>query len=83
MLQDMLPRDDAGARSGPRGAPPALASRASVDPISRNYFVLESPEQSVIGELQIVFTGPDDTFSDLAREYGLGYDELVHANPGI
>ncbi|MDZ7768671.1 MAG: L,D-transpeptidase family protein [Woeseiaceae bacterium] len=83
VLQDMLPRDDAGARSGPRGAPPALASRASVDPISRNYFVLESPEQSVIGELQIVFTGPDDTFSDLAREYGLGYDELVHANPGI
>ncbi len=83
VLQDMLPRDDAGARSGPRGAQAALASRATVDPISRNYFVLETTEQSVIGELQIVFTEADDTFSDLAREYGLGYDELVHANPGI
>jgi len=81
VLQDMLPRDD--AEPAPRGAPPALAKRTAVEPISRNYFVLESPEQSVIGELQIVFTGADDTFSDLAREYGLGYDELVHANPGI
>jgi len=30
-----------------------------------------------------VFTQDTDTFSDLAREYGLGYDELVAANPGI
>jgi L,D-transpeptidase ErfK/SrfK len=53
------------------------------EPISRNYFVLDSPDQDVIGELQIVFTREKDTFSDLAREYGLGYDELVDANPGI
>ena len=45
--------------------------------------MLEAPEQSVIGESQIVFTREEDTFSDLAREYGLGYDELVAANPGI
>jgi L,D-transpeptidase ErfK/SrfK len=45
--------------------------------------VLGSPEQSVVGEPQIVFTQDTDTFSDLAREYGLGYDELVAANPGI
>jgi L,D-transpeptidase ErfK/SrfK len=30
-----------------------------------------------------VFTRGEDTFSDLAREYGLGYDELLAANPGI
>lgn len=60
-----------------------LEKRPLQDPISRNYFVLGSPEQSVVGEPQIVFTQDTDTFSDLAREYGLGYDELVAANPGI
>jgi L,D-transpeptidase ErfK/SrfK len=60
-----------------------LKERPRLDPISRNYFVLESPDQTVVGEPQIVFTMADNTFSTLAREYGLGYDELVAANPGI
>jgi L,D-transpeptidase ErfK/SrfK len=53
------------------------------EPISRNYFVLDDPQQTVIGELQVVHTTADDTFSDLAREYGLGYDEIAAANPNI
>lgn len=60
-----------------------LEERPRVEPIARSYFVLESPEQTVVGNPQIVFTGEHDTFSDLAREYGLGYDELIAANPGI
>lgn len=60
-----------------------LAERQELEPINRNYFVLELEDQSVVGEPQIVFTREEDTFSDLAREYGLGYDELVAANPGI
>jgi L,D-transpeptidase ErfK/SrfK len=62
---------------------PPLVERPRQDPISRNFFVLESADQSVVGEPQIVFTRGSDTFPDLAREYGLGYDELVAANPGI
>jgi L,D-transpeptidase ErfK/SrfK len=62
---------------------PPLAERPRLDPISRNYFLIESPDQGVVGEPQIVFTRDTDTFPDLAREYGLGYDELVEANPGI
>jgi L,D-transpeptidase ErfK/SrfK len=58
-------------------------ARPRLDPINRNYFVLESPDQSVVGEPQIVFAEEDNTFSDLAREYGLGYDELVDANPEV
>jgi len=54
-----------------------------LDPINRNFFTLESPEQAVIGEPQIVYTREENTFSDLAREYGLGYDEIVAANPEI
>ena len=60
-----------------------LEARPVEDPISRNYFVLESPEQSVIGSPQIVYTSEENTLSDLAREYGLGYDEIIAANPDV
>jgi len=76
--------DFVNARSGERVPEmPPLEERPRLDPISRNYFVLETPEETIVGEPQVVFTTADDTFPDLAREYGLGYDELVAANPGI
>ena len=60
-----------------------VAEQERLEPISRNFFTLDSPDQSVIGEPQIVYTTEENTFSDLAREYGLGYEEVVAANPGI
>ncbi|MDJ0905508.1 MAG: L,D-transpeptidase family protein [Woeseiaceae bacterium] len=60
-----------------------LAERPVEDPLPGNHFVLESPDQSVVGEPQVVFTRETDTLSDLARAYGLGYDELVAANPDV
>ena len=81
IVQDFLDTRSQG-RSG-RSAEVPFDQRPLQEPISRNYFVLESTDQSVVGEPQIVFTQDTDTFSDLAREYGLGYDELVAANPGI
>ncbi len=60
-----------------------IEDRPVQDPIDGNSFALMSDEQTVIGEPQIVLAGPDDTFSDLARTYGLGYDDLIAANPGI
>jgi len=70
---------------GQREAAPMvpLEQRAVADPIRANHFVLESPEHSVIGVPQVVFTRREDTLSDLARAYGLGYDELIAANPGV
>ena len=67
----------------PEKAEKPLQERPRLDPINRNYFVLGTPEQSVIGQPQIVFAREEDTFSDLAREYGLGYDEMLAANPEI
>ncbi|MGB5246344.1 MAG: L,D-transpeptidase family protein [Woeseia sp.] len=64
-------------------APERLASRPLAEPLSRNFFVLAEEQQSVVGELQLVLIEEGNTFSDLAREYGLGYDELVSANPGV
>jgi len=69
-------------------APPAvevipLEERPRVAPQDPNVFVLSSPEQAVIGDPQLVIASEENTFSLLAREYGLGYDELVAANPDI
>ena len=54
--------------------------QSALDPYN---FVLQSPDQAVIGEPQVVFARDEDTLSDFAREYGLGYDEILAANPDV
>ena len=70
-----------GKSSGQEVVP--IDARPVHDPIDGNAFTLTSQEQTVIGDPQIVLAGPEDTFSDLARTYGLGYDDLIAANPGM
>lgn len=60
-----------------------IAVRPVEEPLHANRFVLETPGQRLIGEPQIVFPNDTDTLSDFARAYGLGYDELLEANPGV
>jgi L,D-transpeptidase ErfK/SrfK len=80
-IEDMLPA--AGSTDAPVAETPPPEDRPRETPLSPNLFVLDDPAASVIGEPQIVFTKAENTFSDLAREYGLGYDELVEANPDV
>jgi L,D-transpeptidase ErfK/SrfK len=42
-----------------------------------------SPTDSVLGEVQYVVAKHEDTFLDIGRAYGVGYEELVAANPGV
>jgi L,D-transpeptidase ErfK/SrfK len=44
---------------------------------------LDSDEQEVIGELQVLFARYENTFVTIARAYDLGYEELRAANPGV
>ena len=67
----------------PEYVPVPISERPVEDPISANHFELESPQQSVVGVPQVVLARDEDTFSDLARAYGLGYDELAAANPDV
>jgi len=60
-----------------------IEQRRVEEPISANHFVLDSPQQSVVGVPQVVLTSDSDTLADLARTYGLGYDELIAANPDV
>ena len=54
----------------------ASAAHATVYP-------LPSPDTDVIGQIKVMYATKDDTLVDIARRHGLGYDEIVHANPGV
>jgi L,D-transpeptidase ErfK/SrfK len=51
-------------------------------PLASDRFVLD-PDGDVVGEVQVIRARYEDTFSDIARAYDLGFDELVQANPGV
>jgi len=70
--------------------PPPLAETVNPDPAAKKlaplvtrYFKHVSPHDEVLGEVQIIFTHDENTFSDIAREYDLGYQELRIANPDV
>jgi L,D-transpeptidase ErfK/SrfK len=46
-------------------------------------YPLPATQDSVIGEVAYVTTSYDDTLLDLGRKYGVGYEEIVAANPGV
>lgn len=52
-------------------------------PVLSDQFALPSDETDVIGKLQVVYARYEDTLADFARDYGLGFDEIVAANPGV
>ncbi len=54
----------------------ASAAQATVYP-------LPPPDTDVIGQIKVMYATKDDTLLDIARRYSLGYDEMVHANPGV
>lgn len=55
----------------------------NVNVIFADTYRLPAEEESVIGDVQFVKARYEDTFSDIARRYNLGYNELVLANPGV
>lgn len=70
-------------------APPPVAP-APVDPEAllplpgaMNEFELTPGDDEVIGELQRVRAHQEDTLSDIARRFNVGYEEIVAANPNV
>ena len=68
---------------GGKDAGVPLEERPVLEPLDPNVFVIDADGQTVVGEPQVVFASDTDTLSDLARAYGLGYDEIITANPGV
>jgi L,D-transpeptidase ErfK/SrfK len=46
-------------------------------------FPLPSPSTELVGQITYVTTSYEDTLLDIARRHGLGYQEVVLANPGV
>jgi L,D-transpeptidase ErfK/SrfK len=51
-------------------------------PVATERFELE-PGQTVVGEVQVVTAGKDDTLTDIARRFNVGYEDLLRANPKV
>jgi L,D-transpeptidase ErfK/SrfK len=52
-------------------------------PAGAGEYPLPSAASDVIGETITIAAEPADTLLDIARRYGLGYEEITNANPGI
>lgn len=52
-------------------------------PVVTDRFLLESPDQQIVGQIQVIEARREDTFVDVARTYNLGFDELIEANPDV
>ena len=46
-------------------------------------YPLPEGTDTVLGEIQTIAAKHEDTFLDLGRRYGVGYEEMVAANPGV
>jgi L,D-transpeptidase ErfK/SrfK len=53
-----------------------------LEPLETRHFEI-APGQEVVGAPQVLFSRYENTFSDIGRQYGLGYEEMRRANPGV
>ena len=51
-------------------------------PIAMHEFTLD-PMDDVVGTVQVIKARNEDTLSDIARRFNVGYEEIVSANPGV
>src|SRR5579871_5234507 len=68
-----------------RGTPVAPAAPPAPElppPTANERFELEAG-QNVVGVVQMVKAGKDDTLTDIARRFNVGYEEILRANPKV
>ena len=74
-----------GCQSVPtqQAASPVPAVKPLPIPVASHEFSFDPARDDVVGSVQVITAGKDDTLSDIARRFNLGYEEIVSANPGI
>jgi len=58
-------------------------TRSPEPPTPSDRFLLPAEGTDVVGTVQVTSARDEDTLSDIARRYDLGYEEIVAANPGM
>lgn len=75
-----------GCKTAPPPAPVVepqpVVPQSPVAPLATHLFKIDDDDK-VIGEVQVTHATMEDTLSDIARRFNLGYEELVRANPGV
>jgi L,D-transpeptidase ErfK/SrfK len=62
--------------------PPAPVVPELPLPVPTHKFEI-TPETDVIGSVQVTKSAKEDTLSDIARRFNVGYEEIVRANPKV
>lgn len=60
-----------------------MALLCTAGPAFADTYLLPLGHEDVVGEPEEVLAAHDDTLIDLARRHGLGFEEIVNANPGV
>ncbi|MDB6060163.1 MAG: hypothetical protein JWM78_266 [Verrucomicrobiaceae bacterium] len=63
--------------------PKTQAPAAPLRPVATHAFTLAQDGDDVVGRLQVTRAHDEDTLSDIARRFNIGYEEIVRANPGV
>ncbi|UJP04129.1 MAG: L,D-transpeptidase family protein [Nitrosomonas sp.] len=63
--------------------PPTPVVKSLPIPVASHEFSFDPARDDVVGSVQVIIAGKDDTLSDIARRFNLGYEEIVSANPGV
>ncbi len=62
--------------------PPPPPPPAEPLPTATQRFEL-APDQDVVGVVQLTTTSKEDTLTDIARRFNVGYEEILRANPHV
>jgi L,D-transpeptidase ErfK/SrfK len=63
-------------------APPPPPPPVEAPPTETQRFEL-APDQDVVGVVQLTTTSKEDTLTDVARRFNIGYEEILRANPKV
>ena len=72
--------------TGPAASPAAEAPSPAAEtaPLEAYRFAVDpNLNNEVVGEVQVTHAGQQDTLTDIARRFSVGYNEIHRANPGV
>jgi len=70
--------------TGCQSAPKAVQTVPGLPaPVAMHEFTIDTARNDVVGSTQIIKAKDEDTLSDIARRFNVGYEELASANPTV
>src|SRR3984885_1376077 len=71
-----------GKHTEPPPPPPPPPAPVLPEPVATQQFEL-APDEDIVGVVQIVTSSKEDTLTDIARRFNVGYQEILRANPKV